>query len=46
MSNIHDQNWCLRKEAQFNDRSQLQASKGKSIILTASDHQALVAEGI
>ena len=46
MSIIHIQNWCQMKEDWISNHPQSQASKGKSIVLTTIDHQALVAEGI
>lgn len=39
-------NWCQRKRAQFSNHPQSQAPIGKSIVLTTSDHQALVVKGI
>ena len=46
MSNIHIQNQCRRKGVQFSDHLQSQAFKGRSIVLSASDHQALVIKAI
>ena len=46
MSNMNIQNWCQRKGVQFGDHTQSQTFKGKSIVWTVIDHQALMAEGI
>lgn len=46
MSNIHTQNCCWKKRSLVSDQLQSQASKGKSIILTASNHRVLIAKGI
>ena len=46
ISSIHMRNWCQRKRAQFSNHPQSQAPIGKSIVLTTSDHQALVVKGI
>ena len=43
---VHSQNECQRKGVHFSDYPQSQVSKGSPIVLTAFDHQALVAKGI
>jgi hypothetical protein len=44
LSTLHIQAWCRRKEISFNDHPQ--TSSGKALVLTTSDHEALVDEGL
>jgi ribosomal protein S27E len=46
MSTIYIRNWCWRKEIRFEDHTQSQAGKGKTVVLTPVDHKRLVLEGI